>query len=138
MGSFDIKELDKFSMNLLDLAETKMPKETKKFLKKEANKLKKRVVSKAKGRVKKQSGSYLKSWKSGRVYKYLNNEMAVRVYSSSRKAHLIEDGHRIVRGGKEVGFVRGKYVLKDATKDFERQYYDDINKFIDEVVDKGL
>ncbi len=134
---FDIKELKNFEKKFIDLATTKMPKESKKFMQSEGTKLKKKTLAKAKQKVKKDSGNYHKSIKRGKVYKY-EDSLSIRAYSGDAKAHLLENGHRLVKNGEEIGFVEGEHVFSDAEKEFEQQYYSDVQKFIDDMLDKGL
>ncbi len=135
---FDIKELTNFEKKLIDLATTKMPKESKKFMQNEGNKLKKKTLAKAKQKVDKDTGNYHKSIKRGKVYKY-NGDLSIRAYSGDNKAHLIENGHRIVdKNGVEHGFKEGEHVFLEAEKEFEQQYYSDVQKFINAMLDKGL
>lgn len=143
---FDVSELDKFSKSLIELANKTMPKETNKFLRKEGSKLQRKTKSIAKKRVKKKTGNYIKSIKRGRPYKYRygKDERAIRVYSSAPHSHLVEDGHILIeggkkgKGGKEIGFVKGKHVFKTASKEFETTFYKDTENFIDDVLEKGL
>lgn len=135
---FDIKEFTQFEKKLIDLATTKMPKESKKFMRDEGTKLKKKTLAKAKQKVDKDSGNYHKSIKRGKVYKY-KGDLSVRAYSGNPVAHLIENGHRIVdKNGVEHGFKEGEHIFSDAEKEFENQYYADVQKFIDYMLDKGL
>ena len=135
---FDIREFTEFERNLLRIANETMPKESKKFLRNEGNKLKKKTLSKAKQKVKKNTGYYFKSIKRGKVYKF-NGDLSVRTFSSAPHAHLIEYGHRIVnKDGQEKGFKKGEHIFEDAKKEFQDEYFSDAQKFIDEVLEKGL
>lgn len=129
--------LDKLSKELLNLANgIKDGKETKKFLKKESIKLKNKTISTAKNRVKKKTGNYIKGIKSGKVYEY-QGAYACRTYSTAPHAHLIEYGHiKKDRTGREHGFQRGYNVFGTAQKEFEEEFYQDTEKFIDEVLMK--
>nr|WP_184308857.1 HK97 gp10 family phage protein [Anaerosolibacter carboniphilus] len=130
--------MDQFSKDILKLAKQKMPKEVKKFLVKEGAKLNRKVKKKAQSKVKKKTGNYVKGFKKGRVYKYNSDEMAIRVYNGAPHAHLIEHGHAVVRDGKEIGFAKGKKVLEESAKEFENEFYQDMDKLVDEMLDKGL
>lgn len=135
---FDISGIDDFASEMLDLAERKMPNETRKFMMREGNKLRKLTANQAKSSVKKQTGSYLKGIKRGKVYDY-NGMKSIRVYNSSPHAHLIEEGHRMVTpSGREVGFVRGQKVFAKVRAEFVDQFANDTEEFIDELLDKGL
>lgn len=137
---FDFKELTQLESNLLKLANSQMPKESKKFLKKEGKNLLQETQTEAIfSGVKHKTHKYYDSIKQGKVYKYKdNNTLANRVYSSAPHAHLIEEGHVLVRNGKEVGFVKGKFVFENARKQFESQYYNSCQKFIDDMLEKGI
>jgi len=91
-NGFDTRELDEFSRDLLGLATTSLPRETKKMLKKEATKL-----SKVQKNVFKSSGigdtgitekEVLKKMKAGKVYKY-NGDLSCRAYCSHPLGHLL-------------------------------------------------
>ncbi|MDN4093572.1 HK97 gp10 family phage protein [Brevibacillus agri] len=136
---FDINELDEFAIELLELADKKMPNETKKFLQREGNKLRRLTLKNAKSLVKKDTGNYFEGIKRGKVYKYEGDQTSIRVYNSSPHAHLLEDGHRMVtHDGREVGFVRGYRVFDKSAKEFEQEFMQDCEDFIDELLDKGL
>lgn len=138
---FDISELTKFEKKLMSLANDKMPKESKKFLKKEGKTLLQETQSEAIfSGIKHKTHNYYDSIKQGKVYKYRGNgAWSNRVYASAPHAHLLEEGHRMVtHDGKEIGFVEGHDVLGEAEKRFREVYFSDVQKFIDNVLEKGL
>lgn len=134
---FDTSELDMYSQHLLEIAQKEMPKETKKFLRKQGQELRKRTRKKAKSKVKKRSGNYNKGIKVGEVYKYKNKETAVRVFAGKPAfhAHLLEYGHIIKRekDDAELGFVPGHHVFEESAKEFKEPFFQAANQFIDEV-----
>lgn len=110
-------------------------KSAKKFLQKAGNKLKKKTIEQAQKSVKKYTGTYIKSIKRGKVYDFKGN-LSVRTYSASPHAHLIESGHRIVtRSGREKGFKSGYHVFEKAAKNFEDELTEDVENFIQELLD---
>lgn len=136
---FDTRELSAFARNFIDKTSREYPNKTKKFLRTEGNKLKKRVKAKAKSAFKSKTGNYQKGWKRGKPYKYNSDEDAIRVYNSKPHAHLLEHGHRIVtRSGKELGFAKGTPVAKEAEQEFQTEFIDDCEKFVDELLNEGL
>lgn len=140
MDGFDVRELQKLERDILDTAQKHLPKETKKFLRGEGSKLLHVSQSEAIfSGVKHNSHKYYDSIKRGKAYRYKGTgDLAIRVYSSAPHGHLIEDGHRqVTKDGREVGFVRGKHVFKDAAKQFEPTHYENTQKFIDDVLEKG-
>lgn len=133
---FDIHELTDFEEDLIKLANDKLPRESKKFLRQEGTKLRKSTLKNAKSKVKKDTGNYFKSIKRGKVYNY-DDSLAIRCYSSAPHAHLIEKGHRqVTKDGVEIGWVDGLNVFEESEKEFESTYYNDIEEFIDEVLEK--
>ncbi len=145
MVEFDISELENYTNHALRAVEQSLPKECKKFIRTEGNKLKKATKAKAKQRVKKKTGAYHSSIKRGKVYLYSGNGgISVRVYagkSSQNKktahhAHLLEYGHRLVKNDREIGFVRGYHVFGDSAREFEPEFHNDTEDFLDEAVSK--
>ena len=135
---FDIKELDAYTKKLASLANDKMPKESKKFIKKEANKLNKKnkSVYNSKG-VGEESGNLKKSFKSGKVYKF-DGAISCRAFNSSPHAHLLDKGwiHKAPNGNEK--FIPGFHFMEDAEKAFRGEYFSDTEAFIDDLLDKGL
>lgn len=142
MASFDIKELTDFENELLDLAkDLDNGKHAKRFLRSAGSKLRRRTVNVARARTNKRTGNLLKGIKRGKPYKYyLDGSMAVRVYGSSPHTHLLNNGHRIVAPytGEEKGFAKGHYFFEGGLKQYEDQYYKDIQSFIDDMIDNHL
>lgn len=133
----DIKELTKFETDLMKFANDTMPKESKSFLRKTGTKLKRATLKKAKSKIKKGSGDYFKSIKRGKVYKYNGDELATRCYSKDPKAHLLEKGHKqLTKDGEEVGWVDGYHIFEESEKEFENTYYDESEKFVNQIIDK--
>ncbi|WP_238899366.1 HK97 gp10 family phage protein [Clostridium sp. YIM B02500] len=134
---FDFKEMDKFTKDILAMANDQLPKESKKFLRKEGTALKRLVIKTAKTIVGKKTGNYMEGFKRGKAYKY-KGSLAIRVYNSSPHAHLVENGHRqITKDGEETGyFVHGYHVVDKASKQFENKYFNDSEKFIEENISK--
>ena len=63
MANIDTSELDGFARDLLNMANDELPKESKKFLRKEATKLRKKTLNKAKSLTNKKTGNYYKGIK---------------------------------------------------------------------------
>jgi hypothetical protein len=139
---FDIKELDEYSIKLLKLAEKTMPKECNKFMKIEANKLNSKAKNKARKEIKKKTGNYMKGFKRGKkIYEYGDVKYNIRVYNNAPHAHLIEYGHEIVGhkpDKKQSGYVKGKFILENASKEFENDFAKDTYDLVDDLLNKGL
>lgn len=112
-------------------------KSSKIFLRQAGTKLKRKTVKQAKKSVKKYSGNYIESIKRGKVYEFEGN-LSIRTYSTAPHAHLIEKGHRIVTpSGKEKGFKSGYHVFEKAADDFEKEFVEDTEKFVLELIEKS-
>lgn len=139
---FDVSELDEYSLKLLKLAEKTMPKECNKFMKAEASKLNSKAKNKARKEVKKKTCNYIKGFKKGKkVYEYGDTKYNIRVYNSAPHAHLIEYGHEIVgheTSKEKSGYAKGKFVLENASREFESQFEKDTYDLVDVLLDKGL
>lgn len=48
--------------------------------------------------------------------------------------HLIENGHKIVRGGKVVGWAPGKHMYRNALNELADELERDAEKLVDELV----
>ncbi|MGP1563015.1 HK97 gp10 family phage protein [Filifactor alocis] len=136
---FDVRELSGFARNHLEGTARRYPKKIQKFLRKEGKKLKRKVLKKVKSTVGKKTGNYLQGWNRGKVYRYHEDEDAVRVYNTSPHAHLIELGHRMVtKDGEEVGFVKGKQILPEVESSFQGEFVKDAETFVDELLKEGV
>lgn len=135
---FELSGIDKFTKDMLGLANDKMPKESKKFIKKEANKLnsKNKSIYKSKG-INEKNGNLLAGFKSGKAYKF-DGSWSCRALNSSQHAHLINNGwiHKAKNGAEK--FIPGFHFMEDAEKAFESGYYQNCEQFISEMIDKGL
>lgn len=129
---------DELEEDLQTLAEQIGGKETKAFLKKQGKKFQKKVQENAKRLVKKRTGNYLAGIKSGKVYVY-DGSFATRVYSGARHAHLIEYGHwAVTKGGKKTNtFVEGRRVFEKSKDDFEDEFFENVEMYLDELYKKN-
>src|SRR5699024_8643206 len=110
------------------------PQKAKRLMQTQGTKLKAKTLSLAKQRVRKKTGNYFKSIKRGKAYTYRSdNTHAIRVYSAAPHAHLIENGHRVVSHGNEVGFQDGKHVFEDARQAYQPTFQRACEDFLDEV-----
>lgn len=144
---FDFSQLTKFEKKLTERVNNTMPKESRKFIKKEAAKLNKKnkAVFKSKGI---DSDELVKAFKAGKAYKY-KGAWSARAYNGSPHAHLLNDGfmwkpHKKVAKGQKIKqtgeerFVPGFHFIEDAAKAFESSYYTDVHEWLQEVFIKRL
>ena len=129
----DVSELPAFA-DELGRAARNAPQKAKRLMQTQGTKLKAKTLSLAKQRVRKKTGNYFKSIKRGKAYTYRSdNTHAIRVYSAAPHAHLIENGHRVVSHGNEVGFQDGKHVFEDARQAYQPTFQRACEDFLDEV-----
>ena len=136
----EINGLTELQKSLLEVAQKRLPKETKKVMRKAGSKARTHVARKARAKVKKKTGNYHKMFKRGKVFVNEHGETVVRVINSSPHAHLIEDGHRqVTKDGREVGFVPGRKVLKEGMDDFDNsgQYTEILSDWLDQLLRDG-
>ena len=146
---FDISELTKFEKKLVEKVNDTMPKESRKFTKKQSGKLNKKnkQVFKGKG-IGEETGNLLKGFKSGKAYKY-QGVWSSRAYNSSPHAHLLNNGYmwkphkKVAKGQSEIQtgeerFIPGFHFMEDAAKAFESGYYSDVEELLHNVFIKGL
>lgn len=147
---FEIHGMDEFSRDLLRVAEETKGKECNRFMKNAGKKLAKRekeefVASGAVAADPQLESEMKKTFKGGKVFKK-DGDKAVRGYSSHPLTHLWDLGfiHIGGRGDKkkqipktgEKTFIPGYHFVDKASDKFEGEYYDDTEKFIDELLDK--
>lgn len=135
---FDVSEFDKFTKDMIDMAEKKMPKKLNRFINRESTKLTSRTKKEAKIAIENVTGKY-----HGSIERIRNNKKGSRSYiggtvSADRKAHLLELGHEQVIGrgprkGTKVGVVAGRNVFKAAADSFEDEFNRDLSEFVDDV-----
>ncbi|MDF2612783.1 MAG: hypothetical protein K0S71_569 [Clostridia bacterium] len=137
MSDFDFSGLEEFTRALGGLNDRLVNKRVKGFLQKEGNKLRNHTKRIAAARVKKDTGRYLAGIKRGKAYLYQGDTWSIRTYNTKGHAHLIEDGHNIVRGGRIVGYQTGKKVFATAESQFTNEYFQDVEKFVDDILNEG-
>lgn len=59
------------------------------------------------------SGQLRRSWQRSNAKKW-HGAYVAEIYNNVRYAPWVENGHRIVRNGKTVGFCEGKHMLRNA------------------------
>lgn len=137
--SMEFEGLTDFQRDLLEVAQVRLPRETYKIMRKIGSKANTQVKKEARSKVKKVTGTYHKRFKRGKAFKDADGQIVVRIINSSPHAHLIEHGHRLVRGGVEVGFVPGKKVMESGMANFDSsgQFDKMLSDWLDEELDKG-
>lgn len=140
MITIESNELTEFVRGFNKSNDKALQKEIKAFLKKEGKSLTKLTTQEAHQRVKKRSTgpkSYHERINTGKAYKYQGEVWAIRTYSTAPHAHLIEDGHVIKSHGKTVGSTTGKKVFETAQRQYDKKFFQNVDKFVDKVLLKG-
>jgi HK97 gp10 family phage protein len=134
---FDTRELEQLTKDLLALANDVSEKESKKFLMNEGSKLRKVTLKDAKSKIKKKTGNLFNSIKRGKVYRF-NGALSIRVYGKGHHSHLLNYGHRIIgKDGTEHGFAKGYHFFEDAQKQFQNEYVQDCENFVQDLIDSN-
>ena len=100
------------------------PKQTETFLRKKANE----VIKETKRLTPVDTGTLRNAWQREN-----NGKFKQVVFNVTSYANHIEWGHRIVRGKKTVGFVKGRYMLHKGVNRVKGTFYKDL-----EIVYKNL
>lgn len=95
-------------------------------MKNEANELRNQVKARTKGAVKRKTGNLLRGVKRSKKPYSIDDERKIRVYNTSRHAHLIEYGHK--PNSKAFN------ILSDTKKGFESEFINDANNFVRELI----
>lgn len=136
--SIEFEGLTEFQEDLLEVAQKTLPREVNKMMGKAGTRLTTHVRREARSAIDHSSGTgnYYRGFKRGKVFKDAEGKIVVRAINSAPHAHLIEYGHRLVRGGREVGFVPGRLIMSAAAKNFDNS--GDFEKIISKELDRML
>lgn len=142
--NLDVSEWDKLNRDILNLAEETMPRETKKFMRREGGRLATTTRKLARATVHKKTGNYFKSIKSSKAWKNGSGGYGVYAYATRKgsignHAHLLEYGHRVVIRRTYTGKrARAFRIFHNAAGDFEGRFYSDAEVFVQNVVESGF
>lgn len=138
----DFNELSEFNVNMLKMVEQDMPKEAKKLMQRAGNALRRDMRKSYKRNTKKRTGNLLKGLSRGRAYIYQGTEYQVRVKNTAPHAQLIEYGHKAVGHAPSKRFkgnyVKGRHIAGRAAKDFGSKFADLAEKFVDDLLERGI
>lgn len=144
-SGFDASDLNDLENQLLRLANEQYPKEAKRFLRTQGNKAKTRLRKNTKAATKKKTGNLLKGIDKSAPELYEGSFQA-RVYNKAPHAHLIEHGHVMADKfgnpilnelGQEM-WVNGRFPAAHATNELKAILPAKVDKFIDDLLEKGL
>lgn len=133
-GKFDTKDFDAFVSEFEDKANgTLVVEEVEKAMTKTAgialNKVKKKTPT--------DSGTLKRGWSASNLKSY-GGVFLIDIYNNTEYAPFIENGHRIVRGGKTVGYTPGVFMLKETIDEIDRQWDNTIGKSFNKAIQDML
>lgn len=133
-GKFDTKEFEKFVAEFEDKANGEMiVKEMEQVLTKTAG----IAINKVKRKTPVDSGDLRRGWQASNI-KRSGNNLSVDISNNVEHAPYIENGHRIVRSGKTVGYVPGVFMLKETIDEIDRQWDNTIGKSFNKAIQDML
>ena len=140
--SMDVSDWELWNKEVLYFVQNTMPKETKKFMRREAGRAATTARKKARSTVKKKTGNYFKSIKNSKAWRNSKGGYGAKVYAKKplgAHAHLLEYGHNVVIKGKKIGKkTKDFHIIQRGVKSFEGRFYTDCIAFVNEHVRNGI
>lgn len=142
--TINTKEWDKLNRDILELAQETMPKETKKYMRREGGRLATATRKLAKSAVNKKTGNYFNSIRGSKAWQNSRGGYGVYAYATRKNnlgnhSHLLEYGHEIVVKGTRTGKSTKDFrIFQRAKEAFENRFYKDTEVFIENVVESGF
>lgn len=125
----DLNDLDKQFQNILKT----FPQAKKRLVEDGGEKMYQKVINNIDQTVKEESGNLKKG-----VTKNVGSRggyAAVRPdYSIAPHTHLVENGHKVVRGDEIVGWASGKHMYRNALNELSNELEQDAEKMLDKLV----
>lgn len=140
----DVSEWNKFNQNMLELAQETMPRETKKFMRREGGRLATTTRKIARATVHRKTGNYFKSIRSSKAWENKRGGYGVYAYSTRNNnlgnhAHLLEYGHRVIIRKTNTGKRAKDYrIFEKAGKSFEGKFMSDAAEYIDKLLESNF
>ncbi len=76
------------------------------------------ALNKVKKKTPVDKGTLRRNWQASNA-KHFGGVFLIDIYNNTEYAPFIENGHRIKRGGKTVGYRTGVFMLRDAIKEVD-------------------
>lgn len=131
----DLSQLDNYADWIAQMS-WKWPKKVKKTMQKSGTELKRRTLRQIRMvNLRTITGNYKAGIQRGKFYQK-QGAYYIRVYSNAPHAHLIEDGHDVIAGGRKAGFAQGREVFAKAEEAYEGQFYQNCETLVDELIDE--
>lgn len=111
-GEFDDKQIQEFFKKFKANSQRK---DVQKILEKHLTKVGNIVRDETKAKTPVRTGEMRRGWKKSSVKGGNNPE--IEIYNNVEHAGFVENGHRVVRGGRTVGYVEGQKMLSNTIND---------------------
>lgn len=129
-GKFDTREFDNFVAEFENKANGEViVREVEQVMTKTAGV----ALNKVKRKTPVDYGTLRRNWKAGNI-KRSGKSMSVEISNNTEHAPYIENGHRIVRGGKTVGFQKGHFMLKTTVDEVNDSWGRTLGKSLDDTL----
>lgn len=79
------------------------------------------AINKVKKKTPVDKGTLRRNWQASNA-KHLGGMFLIDIYNNTDYAPFIENGHRIVRGGRTVGYQPGVFMLRDAIREVDSNW----------------
>lgn len=116
-GSSDFRELRDLNKRIRAAASKE---QADLFYKTILNQMMNSLLKDVKDRTPVDTGHLKRNWFITRAQTVGKQGYAAEIYNNVEYAPWVENGHRIMRNGAQVGFVEGKYMLQDSVLDLEK------------------
>lgn len=83
------------------------------------------------------TGTLARNWQASEA-KHFGTMFLIDIYNNTEYAPFVESGHRIVRGGKTVGYQPGVFMLRDAISEVDRNWDKLVGKKFFKSIEKIL
>lgn len=101
------------------------------IVKKQAQKMSMKIVREVRRKTNAPTGNLRRRW-FGRVEKQ-KGQIIIYICNDTEYASWVNDGHRIVRGGKTIGMAKGRHMLENGIEIYKKTY---LKEDIEEMLDK--
>lgn len=143
MDNFTIRGFDELQDDMKK-AINLYPQKAEEALIKQGQEFKKRVIKITNQVTKKYKGNITKGFKVTEVYGFRENMechfMAEGRGKKNPHFHLVENGHDVYAGGKggrtatKVGYVPGKHMVRQASKEYQEELPKQLEQVLDDIL----
>ena len=156
MIDFDFKNLDDFKANIAEVGK-QYASTCEEHLNKIGKKIKKEIIKNTPdsgskfqadaNKTKKENRSMRRVFNKNKLKKgwkyeikgYHGDDLKLEIWTSNKKFHLIDRGHRVISHGTDTGvFAQGKHFFQKSMQEAENDIIpDELEKLMDDIIDKS-